>query len=204
MGAASEFCLFPFSSCWYDDTHVIPALPHSNNMILTNRTNMNAVMPTYRRICKFVLFFHLIILSGIYKNNIFMYSTLLSLQTTECLAQDISMHSNYQRVIHGNRMQANIIFTTIIGNYFMIIIFATWLSILLLCSGDIHPNPGPSSMSSTSSTGSSSSNMSTTLHNHLSLNNNFSFVHYNVLVVVALLFYVHGKHLRSCRDGQLT
>ena len=24
------------------------------------------------------------------------------------------------------------------------------------------------------------------------------------IVVVALLFYVHGKHLRSCRDGQLT
>ena len=25
-----------------------------------------------------------------------------------------------------------------------------------------------------------------------------------VFVVVVLLFYVHGKHLRSCRDGQLT
>ena len=24
-----------------------------------------------------------------------------------------------------------------------------------------------------------------------------------VIVVVLLLFYVHGKHLRSCRDGQL-
>ena len=24
------------------------------------------------------------------------------------------------------------------------------------------------------------------------------------VVVVELLFYVHGKHLRSCRDGQLT
>ena len=24
------------------------------------------------------------------------------------------------------------------------------------------------------------------------------------LVVVVLLFDVHGKHLRSCRDGQLT
>ena len=23
-------------------------------------------------------------------------------------------------------------------------------------------------------------------------------------IVVDLLFYVHGKHLRSCRDGQLT
>ena len=25
-----------------------------------------------------------------------------------------------------------------------------------------------------------------------------------VVVVVVLLFYVHCKHLRSCRDGQLT
>ena len=27
---------------------------------------------------------------------------------------------------------------------------------------------------------------------------------YGKLVVVVLLFYVHGKHLRSCRDGHLT
>ena len=26
----------------------------------------------------------------------------------------------------------------------------------------------------------------------------------SIVVVVALLFYVHGKHLRSCWDGQLT
>ena len=25
-----------------------------------------------------------------------------------------------------------------------------------------------------------------------------------VVVVVVLLFYVHGKDIRSCRDGQLT
>ena len=25
-----------------------------------------------------------------------------------------------------------------------------------------------------------------------------------VLLFVVLLFYVHGKHLRSCREGQLT
>ena len=29
-------------------------------------------------------------------------------------------------------------------------------------------------------------------------------VPHGVVVVVVLLFYVHGKHLRSCRDGQLT
>ena len=27
---------------------------------------------------------------------------------------------------------------------------------------------------------------------------------HNVVVVVVLLFYVHSKHLRLCRDGQLT
>ena len=26
----------------------------------------------------------------------------------------------------------------------------------------------------------------------------------HMLCCFALLFYVHGKHLRSCRDGQLT
>ena len=26
----------------------------------------------------------------------------------------------------------------------------------------------------------------------------------SLIVVVVLLFYVNGKHLRSCRDGQLT
>ena len=26
----------------------------------------------------------------------------------------------------------------------------------------------------------------------------------SVVVVVTLLFYIHGKHLRSCQDGQLT
>ena len=29
-------------------------------------------------------------------------------------------------------------------------------------------------------------------------------INFDVVVVVLLLFYVHGKHLRSCRDGQLT
>ena len=27
---------------------------------------------------------------------------------------------------------------------------------------------------------------------------------FSAAVVVVLLFYAHGKHLRSCRDGQLT
>ena len=30
------------------------------------------------------------------------------------------------------------------------------------------------------------------------------FLEKHFVVVVALLFYIHGKHLRPCRDGQLT
>ena len=32
----------------------------------------------------------------------------------------------------------------------------------------------------------------------------FSFLMSYTLIVVVLLFYVHGKHLRLCRDGQLS
>ena len=33
---------------------------------------------------------------------------------------------------------------------------------------------------------------------------NLKFMGMKIIVVVILLFYVHSKHLRSCRDGQLT
>ena len=36
------------------------------------------------------------------------------------------------------------------------------------------------------------------------LYNSLKSIKENCFVVVALLFNVHGKHLRSCRDGQLT
>ena len=36
------------------------------------------------------------------------------------------------------------------------------------------------------------------------LNCKIKMFHFRTIVVVVLLFYIHGKHLRSCRDGQLT
>ena len=35
-------------------------------------------------------------------------------------------------------------------------------------------------------------------------NNDNNYSNNNNNTVIVLLFYVHGKHLRSCRDGQLT
>ena len=39
---------------------------------------------------------------------------------------------------------------------------------------------------------------------HSFLEHSVKYIGSHNVVVVALLFYVHGKHLRSCRDGQLT
>ena len=63
-----------------------------------------------------------------------------------------------------------------------ILLFAsnkTWLFILILCAGDIQPNPGPLSVASSSGT-SFSSNVSIDVFSHVNLNHNLSFDQYNV------------------------
>ena len=42
------------------------------------------------------------------------------------------------------------------------------------------------------------------LHGTSGMNADYELCKMQCVVVVLLLFYVHGKHLRSCRDGQLT
>ena len=66
---------------------------------------------------------------------------------------------------------------------------------LLLCSGGIHPNPGPTSNSSSSVTSlsTSSSSMSTTVFDSLPLNHNVSFVHYNVQSILPKLEILHAE-----------
>ena len=43
-----------------------------------------------------------------------------------------------------------------------------------------------------------------TLRDTVDQTSNYHIISILMVVVVVLLFYVHGKHLRSCRDGQLT
>ena len=68
----------------------------------------------------------------------------------------------------------------------------TWLFILILCSGDIQPNPGPLSVASSSGT-SFSSNVSVDVFSHLNLNHNISFVQYNVQSIFNKLDVLHAE-----------
>ena len=91
-------------------------------------------------------------------------------------------------------MYANSYFSRKLIGMLMYCVIASWLVIFLLCSGDVHPNPGPSSSSYSSTTiSSSSSSMSSTVFNSLTLNQNLSFVHYNVQSILPKIDLLHAE-----------
>ena len=67
------------------------------------------------------------------------------------------------------------------------------ISIVLLCSGDVHPNPGPSSTSSSESVSGLSTNTSTSIFSSLSSGHNLSFVHYNIQSIASKLDLLHAE-----------
>ena len=113
----------------------------------------------------------------------------------EFLAYKTCMHGYRKTVIMGKSLRENFAFTLIVVICFLAVNFAKWLSIILLCSGDIHPNPGPSTTSSSDSS-SSSSNMSHSIFNSLSLNHNLSFAYYNVQSIISKLEILHAELLQ--------
>ena len=115
------------------------------------------------------------------------------MKKTEHFAYELCIHSNCQTIIQGKTFRANVRFSLVIIGIFIGIVFETWLTIILLCSGDVYPNPGPSSTSSSVSSINSSLNMSNSLLDSLSLNHNLSFFHYNVRSVFAKLDILHAE-----------
>ena len=160
---------------------------YSNYMTLVYEKNRLAVMPTYRRKCKFAILIHFLALTILYKNNTCTFSVLIQLHESEFLACKLSMHRNRKRLMPGKLAQINADFIFNLILCFSVVIFAIWLDILLSSSGDVHPNPGPLSTSSSSSTSSASSSMSNTLFSSLDLTHNLSFVHYNVQSIFSKL-----------------
>ena len=63
--------------------------------------------------------------------------------------------------------------------------------LLLILSGNVHPNPGP--LSETSSNSSSDSNFSIPILKTLNINHHLSFVHYNVQSILSKLDILHAE-----------
>ncbi|MCG8046489.1 MAG: reverse transcriptase domain-containing protein [Candidatus Thiodiazotropha endolucinida] len=94
-------------------------------------------------------------------------------------------------------MELNTKFSLVAFACFFSIDFATWISILLLCSGDVHPNPGPLSSASNSSFSNSSSSscstVSSAIFESLSSSHSLSFIHYNVQSIISKLEILHTE-----------
>ena len=89
-----------------------------------------------------------------------------------------------RRTIPGKEYSSNCEFTSFVpGNIFHMVYSLLLIHLLLLQSGNVHPNPGPSSMPSD---GSYISLLSSTLNSlqSLGLSRHLSFVHYNVQSIV--------------------
>ena len=118
----------------------------------------------------------------------------MTLQQSEWTAYKVRLHTNFRKVVlDGRTATADLRFLMAIMTYFSITEFATWLTIILLCSGDIHTIPGPSSSSLSDSISSSSSNMSTNIFSSLNISHNLSFVHYNVQSILPKLEILHAE-----------
>lgn len=124
-------------------------------MTILHRKTKVAVMPTYRRMCKPNIFLHLLVFIAIQEYYLFTYSLLMEMSKNEFLAHSTYTHGYRKTIIIGKSLRANFAFTIIVASCFHAVNFATWLSIILLCSGDVHPNPGPSTTSSSDSLSSS-------------------------------------------------
>ena len=147
------------------------------------------VMHKYSLVFKFSLFCQIFFLLPICINTLYSVSLNIHLKS----ASQFKQYSEGTHIVMTRKlpvsfiqlknMTHNIKFVhdcLVVGT---ITIFITWLGILLLISGDVHPNPGQVSTSSLSSS-SSTSNESFPFLNTLNLSEHLSFVQYNVQSII--------------------
>ena len=149
-----------------------------------------AVMPTYHSICKFPIFnacLTVALLSLFNCHFVSGFSLLRIAQSTEFLAQQAIPVNCLKRLNMGVKYHKTVQYTKRNLTIFLTTVVATWLAELLLCSGDVHPNPGSLSTSSVSSISFSSSSLSNSLLDALKLNHYLSFAHYNVQSIASKL-----------------
>lgn len=137
------------------------------------------VMHSYSPVFKFALLIQFVILLPICCKGMYLYSFILAIHENIDRVDEISLHIMTKKILLSNVHRSNIQFTQDIVTKSSIIVISTWLLVLLLISGDVHPHPGP--YSSSSFDGSSSSSYgSASLLDTLNLSKHLSFIHYNV------------------------
>ena len=158
--------------CWYVGCHLV-FIPYIFDSMIHNRSGkVTASTPTYRRICKFNTLVHFTVLLAIYFNVLYTYSLIVSNDKCLVLATRRVEHGPYRRLLPGISAKLNTQFTLLILRTLLYTTLITWLVILLLCSGDVHLNPGPPASTSSTSDTSATRTMSAPILDSLPLYHN--------------------------------
>ena len=136
--------------------------------------------------CRFIAFnlsLHLLFLIALQPRIAHTYSLFSWLKANASKTKGVNLFCLCKLVEPGTAAKKNAKFTIQCIIFLLVLNVVLWLFVLLLCAGDIYPNPGPQSVSSSSSS-SIASNMSTDVFSSLSISHNLSFVKYNVKKIV--------------------
>ena len=140
------------SISWYDSTYSVPDVSLNNNMTIGPRRLSSAVVPTYHLAFMFSGLLHITVVMTIYTDITYIFSV------SNCPSVNSQLINFCKRIPMSTTFQDNIALTFNFTFCLSLPVLRTWLLVLLMSSGDIHPNPGPMSAvssisSSTSSTG---------------------------------------------------
>lgn len=137
------------------------------------RNTCEAFIKSYKiyRSLHFPITFHILLLVFICSIPLFVFSMHYWLSSNKLL---IVRFSSKKVMTFTTRVYNNIQFTSNTLTLLFVLVYYSWLAVLLHVSGDIHPNPGP--ISATSSVSSMTSTPSEINH----IQNHLSFVHLNV------------------------
>ena len=140
-------------------------------------------MRIYKRQNSFFLLVNMIEIIWLHFNAGQCFSISLAIKQNNTLFYKCTKHHCLRHALPGRGYRTNCKFIYFSAIIFCAVLAITWLIVLLLLrSGNVHPNPGPSSISSVTSSGSSASILSS-----ISLSRHLSFVHYNVQSIVPKL-----------------
>ena len=142
-------------------------------MMYTKQKPANAVMVAYRSPAIFPLFLHLLYACQLWLNVTSLFS--LHIYVYMSTHRSLSVEHPCKRFLIGKDIHNDILFLKKLLKGFLCVGTCCWISIVLLRSGDIHPNPGPTmSDPSFNTDASSSSFLNSSSTNHI------SYVHYNI------------------------
>ena len=181
--------------CWYDGDYVVSVFAVNNYIKSCYNKRHISIMPIYRRISYLPITIHFLVILNIHFQVCQTLSLQKSIEISANLVSQILPRNLNKAVIPGKCLTANVEFSVRLSVCFFTILSLTWLFILMMCSGDIHPNPGPSSTTSSSSSSDSTTSTTSSIINFLNLNHHLSFVHYNVQSITSKLDVLYTELL---------